>query len=73
MSQWWVRIRGRMMGPLTAREVKERLNDGQIQPYHECSPDGHTWTPVSEVPELPQAWQMLAGLGEGRVGRVRCC
>jgi S1-C subfamily serine protease len=52
MSQWWVRIRGRVLGPMSDREVRNGLKAGEFQDYHECSSDGVNWLAVAEVPEF---------------------
>lgn len=52
MASWYVRDRGRVMGPLTTAQVLELRDRGQIQGYHEVSTDRRAWRAVDLVPEL---------------------
>ncbi len=48
MSRWWIRDRGRELGPFSREEVLEMRATGQLQGYHQCSQDRRTWIAVDE-------------------------
>lgn len=50
----YVRIRGRIHGPLEIAKLKELVRKGQLSRIHEISTDRVNWQPASSVPELFQ-------------------
>ena len=55
MDEWYVRDRGRILGPFTAEQVKAMRARGQVQPFHELSRDRRTWQPADAPVETPAA------------------
>lgn len=55
MSAWYVRDRGRVIGPLTTDQLTEMRDRGQVQGYHEVSRDRATWQALDLVPQLAPA------------------
>ncbi len=55
MNMWYLRDRGKVMGPLTADTVRTMRAAGQIQDFHEASADRRVWRAVGLVPELCDA------------------
>jgi S1-C subfamily serine protease len=52
MSQWYVRDRGRKLGPYSQQQVLDLRARGQVQGYHEVSRDGFTWTALDLTPDF---------------------
>ena len=50
----YVRIRGRIHGPLDIAKLKDLVRKGQLSRIHEISTDRVNWQPASSVPELFQ-------------------
>ncbi len=48
MSRWWIRIRGREMGPFSHEEVLEMRATGQLQDFHDISEHRRTWMSVDD-------------------------
>lgn len=49
MSEYFLRFRGRVEGPLPAGEVISRWRSGRVSGLHECSTDNANWTPLSRL------------------------
>ncbi|MEZ6143123.1 MAG: trypsin-like peptidase domain-containing protein [Zavarzinella sp.] len=52
MSNWYIRIRGKTMGPFPTAEVQQMLATGQVQKYHEISEDKVSWQSIEFVDEF---------------------
>lgn len=60
---YYVRFKGRTLGPFAESKVREMVRRGQITRVHELSADSVSWRPASEFPELfpqpvpePEPW-----------------
>ena len=51
-ERYYVRFKGRILGPLALDKTLELVNRGQITRQHELSPDGVTWKLAREFPSL---------------------
>ncbi len=51
-ERFYVRFKGRVLGPLTREKTVELAKRGQITKQHELSPDGVAWKQAQEFPEL---------------------
>lgn len=51
-DRFYIRFKGRVLGPLTKEKALEMVKRGQITRQHELSPDGTTWKLASEFTEL---------------------
>ncbi|WP_164104222.1 DUF4339 domain-containing protein [Candidatus Laterigemmans baculatus] len=51
-DQYFVRFRGRTLGPLPAQRVQELVRRGQITRLHELSPDGLSWSKAETFDSL---------------------
>jgi sorbitol-specific phosphotransferase system component IIC len=51
-EKYFVRFKGRVLGPLTAAKTAELVKRGQISRMHELSPDRQTWLKAEEFPEF---------------------
>jgi hypothetical protein len=49
---WYIRSRGRVSGPFTARQLESMRERGQISRFHEVSTDRQGWMSAARVPEL---------------------
>lgn len=49
-ERFYVRFKGRVLGPLTREKTLELTKRGQITKQHELSPDGVTWKQAHEFP-----------------------
>ena len=49
-ERFYVRFKGRVLGPLTREKTLELTKRGQITKQHELSPDGVTWKQANEFP-----------------------
>jgi hypothetical protein len=56
--QWYVRVRGKTLGPFSLERLVQSRDQGQLQPSHEVSTDRQTWVPASSLAEVfpPQPW-----------------
>ncbi|MCE9562005.1 MAG: protein kinase [Planctomycetes bacterium] len=53
MSQnWYTETDGRVEGPLTSRELRDRAAAGKLRPNDKVSPDGQKWAPASKIKGL---------------------
>lgn len=53
MSQgWYVESGGKVDGPISARELRERAAAGKLRPSDKVSPDGKKWAPAAKVKGL---------------------
>ena len=52
MSKWYIRDRGRVIGPFGTEQLLEMREAGQVQGYVEVSPDRRLWKALDLVPEL---------------------
>jgi hypothetical protein len=50
--QYFIRIRGRIMGPFDWPQLRSLRDRGQLNRFHEVSTDRRTWTPASSLGEL---------------------
>jgi hypothetical protein len=51
-GEYYVRIRGRVHGPLTLQKLHNLVQKGQLSRIHEISPDGRSWQPAAKMAEL---------------------
>lgn len=51
-DRYFVRFKGRVIGPLTGEKTAELVRRGQITRLHELSPDGLQWSKAEEFREL---------------------
>src|SRR5262245_21045847 len=49
---WFVRARGRILGPFTLSQLSSLRDRGQLSQFHEVSPDRRSWIRAAGVPEL---------------------
>ncbi len=49
---WFLRARGRVLGPFTWAQLESMRNRGQLSQFHEVSRDRRSWLPAAQVPEL---------------------
>jgi len=52
MSSYFVRIQGRVLGPLATEKLLELKNNGQLHKFHEISVDQVKWYPASQFADL---------------------
>jgi hypothetical protein len=50
--RYYIRFKGRVLGPLTIEKTKELAKRGQITKQHELSPDGVAWKQAQEFQEI---------------------
>jgi GYF domain 2 len=51
-ERYYVRFKGRVLGPMSKDKTIELIRRGQISRMHELSPDGLAWRPAEEFTEL---------------------
>ena len=51
-DRYYVRFRGRVLGPFTAEKTAEMVRRGQVTRVHELSPDGLSWKKAEEFAEF---------------------
>ena len=51
-ERFYVRFKGRVLGPLTREKTLELAKRGQITKQHELSPDGQAWRLAEEFTEF---------------------
>ncbi len=51
-NQWYIDADGRVDGPVTPRELRDRAAAGRLRPTDRVSPDGERWAPASKVKGL---------------------
>lgn len=51
-NTYYVRVRGRVLGPYTLDAVNQMARKAQIGRSHEASLDGESWRPAAEFPEI---------------------
>ena len=51
-DRYYVRFKGRVLGPLTREKTVDLAKRGQITKQHELSPDGIAWQQAHEFPDL---------------------
>lgn len=51
-QKYYVRFRGRTLGPFDETKVRELIKRGQVTRMHEISPDGLSWQPAESFAEL---------------------
>lgn len=51
-EQYYVRFRGRTLGPFSSEKVKALVSRGQVTRMHELSCDGLSWTKADAFPEF---------------------
>jgi len=49
---YWVRYKGRSIGPYTLDRIRQMVRKGQVGRMHEVANDGVSWTPATSFPEL---------------------
>jgi S1-C subfamily serine protease len=52
MSEWHLRIQGRVMGPYTLAQLREMRERGQLQAFHEVSTDCAHWAVAGNFDEI---------------------
>jgi TM2 domain-containing membrane protein YozV len=60
-STYYVRIRGRTLGPYTLDAIRQATRRAQVGRLHEVSVDGATWAPATEYPEIFERVMESAG------------
>ncbi len=48
-SPMYVRVRGTVVGPLSSDQIGRMWESGQLQPFHEVSTDGQSWSPAATM------------------------
>ena len=51
-GQLYIRMRGTVLGPYETERLQALVRRGQLSRLHEVSPDGLTWSPASNYPDL---------------------
>ena len=51
-TQYYLRVRGRILGPYDQEKLQSLAQRGQLSRMHEVSADGATWSRASSFPEL---------------------
>jgi len=51
-AQWYIRIRGQILGPFSVEKLQELARRGEFTRIHEVSPDGLSWERASRHPEF---------------------
>ncbi len=51
-NQWYLRIRGQILGPFSVEKLQEMSQRGELSRIHEVSPDGLSWERASLHPEF---------------------
>ncbi|HEX5272568.1 MAG TPA: GYF domain-containing protein [Gemmataceae bacterium] len=51
-AQYYVRIRGKVLGPFDLTQLRRQRDRGQLSRFHEVSEDRVTWVPASSLGEL---------------------
>ncbi len=51
-ERYYIRFRGRVLGPFSAEKTTEMVRRGQVTRVHELSPDGLTWKKAEEFSEF---------------------
>jgi len=51
-NSYYIRVRGRVLGPYTLDAVNQMARKAQIGRSHEASLDGESWRPAAEFPEI---------------------
>lgn len=59
---YYVRLRGKVMGPFSLEHIKALVQRGQVAAFHEISSDGMSWTAAGSVAELFPALAIPAPL-----------
>jgi len=49
---YWVRYKGRSIGPYTLERIRQMVRKGQVGRMHEVSTDAASWIPASSFPEI---------------------
>ena len=49
---WYMRARGRVLGPFTATQILSLRDRGQLSQFHEVSHDRRSWMSAAQVPEI---------------------
>lgn len=52
---YWVRYKGRSIGPYTLDKIRLMVRKGQVGRAHEVATDGVSWVPASSFPEIFEA------------------
>src|SRR5579871_380997 len=52
MENWYVRIRGQVLGPLALGHIQAMHNSGQLQAFHEASTNRTDWKLAGDFPEI---------------------
>jgi hypothetical protein len=67
---WYIRMRGKVLGPFGLERLREFRDEGQLQPFHEVSQDQITWEPLARLDGLFRGQTALASLppAPNRVG-----
>src|SRR5262245_45541798 len=64
-AKWYVRIRGRTLGPFTGAQLESLRDRGQLARFHEVSQDRQTWSSAGGLPQLfPMAEARAGSLGQ---------
>jgi hypothetical protein len=51
-KRWFIRVRGRVLGPFNRQQLRTLRERGQFHPFHEISEDRKRWLPASGVAEF---------------------
>src|SRR5690242_12141571 len=51
-QQYYIRVRGRVLGPFDLEKLKSLRSRGQFSRIHEISTDGQMWSPASTIDHL---------------------
>ena len=52
MAQWYIRMRGRTLGPFSWDKMLELRDSRQLQAFHEVSTDSRSWQTAGSIENL---------------------
>src|SRR5947208_1266646 len=61
-AKLFVRVQGKVIGPLDHDQLRSLRDRGRFRSFHEVSPDRVSWRPASSVPGLVPAGFVVCGL-----------
>ena len=66
-TRYYVRVRGKVLGPFGIPQLRSMRDRGQFRPFHEVSADGRSWTTATDLHGLltPQLSMPQVNSSEG--------
>lgn len=68
-AQYYIRLRGKVLGPFTLEQLQGLRDQGRLSPFHELSQDRVQWVAASSVTELFAAPAPKESRGTGKSSR----